>query len=130
MAAKILVVDDSAIVRQQVTWALMEAGFEVVEAIDGQDAADKIAAADQDSTGTSSIAMMVCDVNMPRMNGIELLIQLAGANHRPPFPVLMLTTDGHPELIAQAKGLGAKGWMVKPVQPAILVSSVRKLTGT
>jgi two-component system chemotaxis response regulator CheY len=122
MPTKIMVCDDSAIVRQQVTWALIEAGFEVVEAVDGQDAFEKIAAA-------KSIGLLVCDVNMPRMDGLALLTKLAGNERKPPFPVLMLTTDGQPELIARAKGLGAKGWIVKPVSPEILVKTVKKLTG-
>jgi two-component system, chemotaxis family, chemotaxis protein CheY len=121
MGTKIMIVDDSSIVRQQVSQALMEAGFHVVEAVDGQDAAEKIAE-------HGSVSLLLCDVNMPRMNGIELLTKLAGPGNSPPFPVLMLTTDGQPELIARAKGLGAKGWMVKPVRPAILVATVKKLT--
>jgi two-component system chemotaxis response regulator CheY len=122
MARKIMVVDDSAIVRQQVSWALVEGGYEVVEAVDGQDAVERIAA-------SPDVAMMVCDVSMPRLNGLELLEKLGGENKTPPFPVLMLTTEGHAELVAQAKGLGAKGWMVKPVRPEILLATVRKLAG-
>ena len=122
MATKIMVVDDSAVVRQQVTWALVDAGFAVVDAVDGQDAANQIAS-------TPDIGLLLCDVNMPRMNGLELLEKLAGTSRQPPFPVLMLTTDGHPELIARAKVLGAKGWMVKPVRPEVLVAAVKKLTG-
>jgi two-component system chemotaxis response regulator CheY len=120
MKSKIMIVDDSAIVRQQVSWALMQAGFEVLEAVDGQDAADQVAAGVE-------LALMLCDVNMPRMNGIDLLTKLAGGGNAPPFPVVMLTTDGLPELVARAKTLGAKGWMVKPVKPEILVATVKKL---
>jgi two-component system chemotaxis response regulator CheY len=123
MPTKIMVCDDSAIVRQQVTWALIEAGFEVVEAVDGQDASEKIDA-------SKNISLLVCDVNMPRMDGLALLAKLAGADKKPPFPVLMLTTDGQPELIANARSLGAKGWIVKPVGSDILVKTVKKLTGT
>jgi two-component system chemotaxis response regulator CheY len=121
MGAKIMIVDDSAIVRQQVSWALLEAGFQVVEAVDGLDAAEKIAS-------NKDIGLLLCDVNMPRVNGLELLASIVGPTNAPPFPVLMLTTDGHPELIARAKSLGAKGWMVKPVRPEILVATVKKLT--
>ena len=64
MATKIMVCDDSAIVRQQVSWALVEAGYEVLEAVDGQDAHEKIAA-------TPGISLLVCDVNMPRMDGLS-----------------------------------------------------------
>jgi two-component system chemotaxis response regulator CheY len=121
MAMKIMVCDDSAIVRQQVSRALVEAGFDVVEAIDGQDAFEKIGS-------TPDIKLLVCDVNMPRMDGMGLLTKLTEGASKPPFPVLMLTTDGQPELIARAKGLGAKGWMVKPVSSNILVKTVQKLT--
>jgi two-component system chemotaxis response regulator CheY len=123
MTGKIMVVDDSSIVRQQVSWALMQAGFEVVEAVDGQDAAEKIEA-------SKDVAMLICDVSMPRMNGLELLAKLGGITKVLPFPVLMLTTDGHPELIAKAKELGAKGWMVKPIQSEILVATTKKLTSS
>ena len=123
MATKIMVCDDSAIVRQQVSWALVEAGYDVVEAVDGQDACEKIEL-------TRDISLLVCDVNMPRMDGLSLLSKIAGTTQKPPFPVLMLTTDGQPELIARAKSLGAKGWIVKPVASDILVKTVKKLTNT
>jgi two-component system chemotaxis response regulator CheY len=123
MATKIMICDDSTIVRQQVGVALIEAGFEVIEAVDGQDASEKIGVA-------RDIGLLVCDVSMPRMDGLSLLAHLAGHAQKLPFPVLMLTTDGRPEHIARAKSLGAKGWMVKPVDPEILVSTVKKLTAT
>src|ERR1700689_546346 len=122
MPTKIMVCDDSAIVRQQVSSALIEAGFEVVETVDGQDAWEKIAT-------TKDLGMLVCDVTMPRMDGLTLLEKLAGASQKLPFPVLMLTTDGQPELIAGAKSPGAKGWIVKPGGADVLVSTVKKLTG-
>jgi two-component system chemotaxis response regulator CheY len=123
MPTKIMVCDDSAIVRQQVSSALVEAGFEVVETVDGQDAWEKIAT-------TKDVGMLVCDVTMPRMDGLTLLEKLAGGTQKLPFPVLMLTTDGQPELIARAKSLGAKGWIVKPAGAEVLVKTVRKLTGS
>lgn len=123
MGIKIAIADDSTIVRQQVAYALVQVGYDVIEAADGQEAFERISAA-------PNIKLLICDVNMPRMNGLELLAKLAGPAKSPPFPIVMLTTDGHPELIAQARALGAKGWMVKPVQPEILVATVKKLTGT
>jgi two-component system, chemotaxis family, chemotaxis protein CheY len=122
MASKVLIVEDSATVRQQVAWALMQAGYEVVEAVDGQDALDRIAA-------TPDLAMVFCDVTMPRMNGIELLTHLAQKRIIPRLPVVMLTTEGHPDLLQQAKALGARAWMVKPVREDLIVATVRKLTG-
>jgi two-component system chemotaxis response regulator CheY len=121
MQAKILVVDDSLIVRQQVAWQLSQAGFEVIEAVDGQDAVEKLEA-------TGDIKMVLCDVIMPRMNGIELLTKLSQDGVLARLPVVMLTTEGQPELIAQAKSLGAKAWMVKPIKEELLVAAVRKLT--
>jgi two-component system chemotaxis response regulator CheY len=120
MARKVLVVDDSTIVRQQVSSALMDADFECVEALDGEDAARRIGE-------TSDLGMVLCDISMPRMNGIELLEKLSAEGVLARLPVVMLTTDGQPELIARAKALGAKGWMVKPVNPQLIVAAVRKL---
>lgn len=116
---KVLVVDDSALIRRQVGNVLKGAGYEVVEAIDGQDAREKLAA-------MPDASMMVCDVTMPRMNGLELLaaLQQEGGFKG---PIVMLTTEGRPELIAQAKTLGAKGWLVKPLKPELLLATVAKL---
>ena len=113
----VMVVDDSAPVRQQVGLALREAGFDVVEAFDGQDGAEKLVA-------NPTIAVVICDVNMPRMNGIEFLAAAKGK-----CPVLMLTTEGQAELMAQAKSLGAKGWIIKPFKGPLLVAAVQKLAG-
>jgi len=121
MSAKILVVDDSMMVRQQVGRALTAAGFSVIDAVDGVDALQKLAA----NQGTQ---LVVCDVNMPRMNGIEFLENLRKDPSFGRVPVVMLTTEGQPELIQQAKELGAKGWIVKPFKPALLVAAVTKLT--
>jgi two-component system chemotaxis response regulator CheY len=121
MSAKILVVDDSMMVRQQVSRALTAAGFSVIDAVDGVDALQKLA----QNQGTQ---LVVCDVNMPRMNGIEFLENLRKDAAFGRVPVVMLTTEGQPELIQQAKGLGAKGWIVKPFKPALLVAAVTKLT--
>jgi two-component system, chemotaxis family, chemotaxis protein CheY len=121
MPTTIMICDDSMIVRQQVSLALVEAGFAVIEAVDGEDALAKI------SAESSPIGLLVCDVNMPRMDGLSLLAKLSGDTKTLPFPVLMLTTDGQPELIARAKSFGAKGWVMKPVGPEILVATVKKL---
>jgi len=118
MGAIIMVVDDSAMIRMQVKRTLTGAGFEVVDARDGQDAADQIAAGTQP-------AMIVCDVNMPRMNGLEFLEFLQGSSCG--APVIMLTTEGQPELIRKARALGAKGWLVKPFKPDLLLGAARKI---
>src|ERR1700737_963132 len=117
MSAMVLVIDDSLMVRQQVGRALTAAGFSVVEAIDGVEALEKLATSPETK-------LVVCDVNMPRMNGIEFLGRLNAK--RSAVPVVMLTTEGQPELIQRAKALGAKGWIVKPFKPDLLVAAARK----
>jgi two-component system chemotaxis response regulator CheY len=118
---KILIIDDSATVRQQVRSALAPAGFDIVEAIDGVEGLETI-------TNRADIAAVLCDVNMPRMGGLQML-ELAKAQGRlGTLPVVMLTTEGQPELVQQAKAVGAKGWIVKPFKPEHLVATMRKLT--
>jgi two-component system, chemotaxis family, chemotaxis protein CheY len=121
MAKRILVVDDSATVRQQVKLALTQAGFEVVEAIDGQDGVTKI-------TSSNDISAVICDVNMPRKSGIELLEEVKSKPQYNALPILMLTTEGQPALVKRAKAAGASGWVVKPFKANLLISAVEKLT--
>jgi two-component system chemotaxis response regulator CheY len=118
MGGRVLVVDDSAMVRGQVARSLRAAGFEVDEAFDGIDALEKIAEAGP--------ALIICDINMPRMSGIELLEHL-GLEGTTRTPVVVLTTEGQPELIKRAKELGAKGWIIKPFKADLLVAVARKL---
>src|SRR5690349_16688022 len=102
---KVIVIDDSVTVRQQVGMALRQAGFEVIEAADGDEGVELIGK-------TTDAAMVICDVNMPRMNGLELLEHVKKDGKNPNLPVLMLTTEGQPQLIERAKKGGAKGWVV------------------
>ena len=118
---KILVVDDSAAVRQQVSMALGQAGFEVLEAVDGFEGAETIRMA-------SDLALVICDVNMPRMDGLEMLERVKSEPSNAELPIVMLTTEGQPALIQRAKSAGAKGWIVKPFKAQMLVSTARKLT--
>lgn len=115
--AKIMVVDDSATVRAQVSRALTQAGFETVQAVDGLDAFNKVTTSDAD------VALIVCDVNMPNMSGIEFLEAAQGRGSK--VPVVMLTTEGQAELIEKAKSLGARGWIVKPFKPDMLLDMTR-----
>ena len=121
MSARVMVVDDSVMVRQQVSRALTGAGFAVVEAHDGVDALAKLAAG-------PGVALVVLDVNMPNMGGIELLQSMRANGDYAALPVVMLTTEGQPRLMQQAKELGAKGWIIKPFKPELLVAAVHKLT--
>jgi len=122
MAKKVMVIDDSRTVRQQVGIVLTEAGYEVVEASDGLEGAEKIGA-------SNDLAMVICDVNMPRMNGIEMLSLLKQDPKHANLLVLMLTTEGQPALIERAKAAGARGWIVKPFKPDLLLGTIRKLVG-
>jgi two-component system chemotaxis response regulator CheY len=121
MSKKILVVDDSLTVRQQVSQALTQAGFSVVEAADG---AEGLAQVERHG----DLAMVLCDVNMPRMNGIEMLESMKADGGHKALHVLMLTTEAAPALVDRAKKAGAKGWIVKPFKAELLVGAVRKLT--
>ncbi|MCX7239440.1 MAG: response regulator [Burkholderiales bacterium] len=119
MAKTILVIDDSASLRQVVKMALTGAGYSVLEAGDG-----KAALALLDGR---QINMAICDVNMPVMNGIEFV---KAAKLLPAYkflPILMLTTESQEEKKEQGKAAGAKAWMVKPFSPTQLVSAVSKL---
>jgi two-component system chemotaxis response regulator CheY len=118
MATSVLVVDDSMMVRKLVGSALKSQGYNVVEAVDGADALEKLAV-------NPDTKLIVCDVNMPKMNGLEFLEQLAARNSS--VPVVMLTTEGQPEMIQRAKSLGAKGWLVKPFKPDYLTATAKKL---
>jgi two-component system chemotaxis response regulator CheY len=117
---KVLVVDDSPTIRQQIGRALAEAGFEVIEATDGVDGIDKIA-------GDKAIGIVILDINMPRMNGLEMLEKVKAESSNEGLPVIMLTSEGQKSLIERAKRAGAKGWIVKPFKADLLVGAVRKL---
>lgn len=119
MAKKILVVDDSVTVRREVTEALSE--FDVVEAADGLQGAELIETRDD-------IALAICDVNMPNMNGIEMLERVSGKAASKSLKIVMLTTEGQPAMIKRARELGAHGWVVKPFKPQQLLAAARKLT--
>ncbi len=121
---KVLIVDDSPSVRQQVKLTLKSAGFEVVEAVDGEDGIQQIT---NDTQG--AIGMVICDVNMPRKNGLELVEEVSRGPRAGKLPIVMLTTEGQPELIQRAKKAGAKGWIVKPFKANLLVAAVTKLMG-
>jgi len=117
---KVLIVDDSPTVRQQVSVALKQAGFDVVEAVDGFEGVSKVSQ-DRD------IRMVILDVNMPRMNGLEMLETVKRDASNAGLHVVMLTSEGQQALIERAKKAGAKGWIVKPFKAELLVAAVRKL---
>lgn len=113
---KVMVIDDSAMVRAMVGRTLRASGYEVIDAVDGQDGLAKLAAHDD-------LRLILCDVNIPVMSGLEFLEATQGIGSR--VPVVMLTTEGQPEMIARAKTLGARGWIVKPFKPDMLLEMTR-----
>lgn len=118
---KVIIVDDSRTARMQVKNTLAGESFEVIEAVDGQDGLTKIAANDDAS-------LVLCDVNMPVLGGLEMLEAVA-PEVRARMTFLMLTTEAEPRLVQRAKTFGAKGWIVKPFKPELLVAAVKKLVG-
>ena len=121
MAKTILVVDDSGTVRQQVSMALKQAGFAILEAADGQEALNTI-------ESNRNIDMVVCDVNMPNLNGLEMVEKIKSNPAHKALPILMLTTEGQPSMIRRAKEAGAVGWIVKPFDANQLVQTAKHLT--
>jgi two-component system chemotaxis response regulator CheY len=118
---KILVVDDSKTIRAQVSSILTQGGFETIEAADGLEG---LALLDR----VSDVAMIICDVNMPRMDGLEMVEALQKMGRK--LPIVMLTTEGQPRLIERARKAGALGWIVKSFNPEMLLAAVRKVTGS
>jgi two-component system, chemotaxis family, chemotaxis protein CheY len=122
MSKRVLIVDDSVTIRQQVRMALSQAGFDVIEAVDGEDGVNKI-------RSDSTIAAVICDVNMPKKSGLELIEEIKAGGANSGVPIVMLTTEGQPTLVQRAKQAGAKGWIVKPFKANLLVAAIQKLTG-
>ena len=121
MSAHILVVDDSASMRQMVAFALTNAGYAVTEAEDGQVALDKARGA--------RFNAVVTDVNMPNMDGISLIRELRQLGDYRFTPMLMLTTESAADKKAEGKAAGATGWLVKPFNPEQLIATVQKVLG-
>jgi two-component system chemotaxis response regulator CheY len=119
--AEILIVDDSPSMRRMVSAALTEAGHKVREAEDGNKA---LALA-----RSGAADLVVSDMNMPGMNGIELVGQLRSLPAYRTTPILMLTTETSEDMKGRARNAGANGWIVKPFDPDRLVGIVSRLLG-
>lgn len=119
--SKILVVDDSPTIRTQVAESLAAGGHVVVEASDGVDGIEAL-------QEHNDVDLIILDVNMPRMGGLEMLDNIKRNPLRSSIPVVMLTTEGQQSLINRAKAAGARGWVVKPFKGAMLLAAVQKLT--
>jgi two-component system chemotaxis response regulator CheY len=117
--SRILVVDDSNSMRALVGEVLRGAGHEVIEACDGEDALRR--------AKTAAIELFLCDVNMPKVDGLTLVKALRALPQFKFSPILMLTTEVDPEKKRIAKAAGATGWLVKPFQPDQLLATIRKV---
>jgi len=121
MSKIIMTVDDSASIRQMVNFTLEQAGYRVVEAKDGKDALSKL-------NGTS-VQMVITDLNMPNMDGIDLIRNLRADPAYRFIPIVMLTTESQADKKQAGKEAGATGWIVKPFKPEQLLAVVKKVLG-
>lgn len=118
--AKILIVDDSASMRQMVSFTLAGAGHQVTEAPDGEDALELAKAG-------GGFDLVLSDVNMPKMDGISLVKALRALAAFKFTPILMLTTESGSDKKTEGKSAGATGWIVKPFSPDQLIATVNKV---
>lgn len=121
MAKTILAVDDSASIRKLVNYTLKSAGYNVVEAVDGQDAIDR--------AKTEKFNLVLTDQNMPRVDGLTLIRSLREMPDYKTVPILVLTTESSADMKTQGRAAGATGWMVKPFAPKSLLDIVKKVIG-
>ncbi|MGE3537621.1 MAG: response regulator [Candidatus Tectimicrobiota bacterium] len=119
MAKTILMVDDSASLRQVVTIALTGAGYEVVEACDGKDALGKL--------DGRKVHLIISDVNMPNMDGISFVKAVKQLPNYKFTPIIMLTTESQEAKKQEGQAAGAKAWVVKPFKPEQMLMAVSKL---
>lgn len=119
MAKSILIIDDSASMRQVVAMTLNNAGYDTVEACDGEDALGKL--------DGRKFHLMICDVNMPRLDGLGFVRAVKDNPQYKFTPIVMLTTEAGDDKKAQGQAAGARAWVVKPFQPPQLLAAVAKL---
>ena len=120
MAKVILTVDDSASVRQMVKFTLVDAGYTVIEAVDGQDALAKL---------TTPVNLVITDLNMPNLDGIGLIRRLRANPACKGIPIIMLTTESQDARKQEGKAAGATGWIVKPFATQQLLAVVKRVLG-
>jgi two-component system chemotaxis response regulator CheY len=121
MAKTILAVDDSGSLRQMVAFSLKAAGYQVIEAVDGQDGLEK--------AKNQVVDLVLTDQNMPRMDGLTLIKSLRALSTYQRVPILMLTTESSDDMKAKGRAAGANGWLVKPFDPQKLTEVVKKVIG-
>ena len=120
MTGKILTVDDSRTMLKMLAFTLQNAGYEVLQAENGQEGLDLL--------GKSEVDIIITDINMPVMDGITFIQRLREDKARAGVPVLILTTESSDEMKAKGRAAGATGWIVKPFDPAKLLDVVRKVS--
>jgi two-component system, chemotaxis family, chemotaxis protein CheY len=118
---RIMVVDDSIVVRHVVSLTLRKAGYDVVEAVNGWDALEKL--------DRSLAKMVITDVSMPKMDGIELIRQIRKSSKYWSMPVLMLTMDSQEGMRREGMKAGATGWVIKPFHAIQLLNKISKYMG-
>jgi len=121
MTKTILAVDDSDSLRKMVVFSLEQAGYQVVQAIDGQDGLEK--------AKEKTVDLVLTDHNMPVMDGLSLVKKLRELGSYQSVPILMLTTESSAEMKMEGKAAGATGWLVKPFHPERLLDVVHKVLG-
>ncbi|NTV10177.1 MAG: response regulator [Zoogloea sp.] len=121
MPKTVLTIDDSASIRQMVSFTLKSAGYDVVEAVDGMDGLEK--------AKTKVFNLVLTDQNMPRMDGLALIKALRAMPQYRSVPILMLTTESSDAMKSQGRAAGATGWLVKPFDPQKLIEVVKKVIG-
>jgi len=119
MPGVILTVDDSASMRQMVRFTLQGAGYEVVQAVDGVEALEY--------AKSNTAALVITDVNMPRMDGLTLVRELRNLPNYKFVPLLVLTTESSPDVKTLGRQAGATGWIVKPFTPEQLLATVTRV---
>ena len=120
--AQVLVVDDSSTVRNEVGDFLKQNGLDVAFAVDGRDGLDTLSA-------DPSIKLILCDVNMPNMDGLTMAEKVRGEQNNQAVNIIMLTTENSPVMKERGKAAGIKGWIVKPFNGPAVIGSVKKLLG-
>jgi two-component system chemotaxis response regulator CheY len=121
--AKILVVDDSSTVRDEVAGFLKRNGLDVATAVDGKDGLAKLRA-------DPNVKLVVCDVNMPNMDGLTMAENIRGALNNKTVNIIMLTTENNPTMKERGKAAGIKGWIVKPFKGDAVLATFKKLIET
>ena len=123
MSKTVLIVDDSATMRQMVSFTLTGAGFTVVEAGDGADAVKKLTAGTKPN-------LVITDLNMPNMDGISLIKEIRKMGTLKFTPILMLTTESTDDRKKEGQAAGATGWIVKPFNPEQMLKVIAKVLPT